>query len=75
MINNLDKVTARFERAVTHLQENLQYLANEGKVNDKFISLQNMIIKALIDYQHRTAEIIEGLQWDNHVLALNKSKE
>ena len=75
MINNLDRVTARFEKAVTRLRDNLQYLANEGKVSDKFISLQNAVIKALIDYQHHTTEIIEYLQWDNYELTLAKSKE
>lgn len=75
MTGDQDKITARFESAVTQLQENLQYLANEEKVSDKFIAIHNAIIKALIDYQHSTMEIIERLQRDNLTLALNRSKE
>lgn len=75
MTNNHDNITARFERAVIQLRENLQHLADEGKVSDKFISMQNGIIKALIDYQRHTVEIIEELQCDNYELALKKSQE
>lgn len=70
-----DKINGRFEKAVTMLQENLQYLADEAKVSDKFISMHNAIIKALIDYQHLTMEIIEDFQYDNHMLASEKDRE
>ncbi len=74
-MDGYDKINRRFEKAVTMLQENLQYLADETKVSDRFISLHNGIIKALIDYQHLTTEIIEDLQYENYHLALKKSKE
>ena len=73
--SSFDKVNQAFEKAVIKLQENLQYLANEGKVSDKFIAIQNLIIKALIDYQHQTEFIITDLQLDNARLMLRTSKK
>jgi hypothetical protein len=73
--SSYDKVNQAFEKAVIKLQENLQYLANEGKVSDKFIAIQNLIIKALIDYQHQTESIVTDLQLDNARLMLRTSKK
>ena len=70
-----NRVNHAFEKAVVKLQENLQYLANEGKISDKFISLQNLLIKALIDYQHQTESIISGLQLENFHLSSGVSKK
>lgn len=75
MADRYQRVNQVFEKAVCKLQDNLIYLANEGKVSDKFITIQNLIIKALIDYQHQTSEIIAELQLDNTKLMLRASKE
>lgn len=72
---NYDTVNKAFEKAVILLQDNLQYLANSGKVSDKFISMQNNVIKALIDYQHQTESIIGHLEWENIELARGKVNE
>lgn len=74
-VPSYDTVNKSFEKAVVLLQENLQYLANSGKVSDKFISMQNNIIKAIIDYQHQTEQIIGHLEWENWGLAKGKVKE
>ena len=63
-MNNYDRINKAFERAVKQLQENLQYLADNDKVSQKFISMQNAIIKALIDYQQQTELIISSLEMD-----------
>lgn len=73
--NSYERANMTFEKAVKMLQDNLQFLANSGKVSDKFIALQNKIIKALIDYQHRTEAIINELQWENTKLAKQKVSE
>lgn len=73
--SSYNRVNQAFEKAVIKLQENLQYLANEGKVSNKFISIQNLIIKALIDYQHQTESIISDLQLENFQLSLGTSKK
>ena len=70
-----DTINKAFEKAVILLQDNLQYLANSGKVSEKFISMQNNVIKALIDYQHQTESIIGHLEWENIELARGKVNE
>ncbi len=62
---HINRISQSFEKAVTLLQDNLQYLADNNKVGQKFIQIQNLIIKALIDYQTETESIIEFL---NHEL-------
>lgn len=74
-ISNYHRINAAFEKAVILLQENLQYLANSGKVSAKFISMQNNIIRAIIDYQHKTEKILGELEWENLELANGKVKE
>lgn len=75
MIENFESVNRVFEKAVTQLQENLQYLANQGKVSNQFIAIQNNIIKALINYQNITEKLIGSLQWENLELSKGKVKE
>ncbi|MFH6983604.1 hypothetical protein [Marinoscillum luteum] len=58
-MKRFDQANERFEKAVRKLQDNLQYLADQDKVSDRFLNIQNQIIKALIDYQH---EVITTLQ-------------
>ena len=70
-----DNVNDAFEKAVNLLQDNLQYLVNSGKVSSRFIAMQNNIIKALINYQHQTENIISNLQWENHEIANRKVEE
>ena len=68
-------INKAFEIAVTHLQNNLQYLANKGKVSPKFIAIQNKIIKTLIDYQQSAELHISNLEMLNAELLLSKRKE
>ena len=75
LVFDYDSINTSFEKAVTLLQDNLQYLANEGKVSDKFISLQNNIIKSIIAYQHQTELIISNLEWSNVKLTRGKIEE
>lgn len=67
-----DRINLAFERAVVQLQENLQYLVDKGKVSNKFISMQNNIIKAIINYQHQTEHLAGHLEWE--ILELTKGK-
>ncbi len=60
-----ERKTENFERAVTLLQENLQYLANKEVVSSKFINLQNSIIKSLIDYQQDSERRIGEIEFEN----------
>ncbi len=57
-----ERKTDNFERAVTLLQENLQYLANKEAVSNRFISMQNSIIKSLINYQKASESRISDLE-------------
>ena len=51
-MKSFDQANERFENAVLKLRENLQHLADQGKMSDRFLNMQNNIIKSLIDYQH-----------------------
>ena len=64
-----------FERAVIQMQNNIQYLADEGKVSDKFLTMQNLVLKALIDYQQQTESLLSQLDWDIAELTIGKIKE
>lgn len=70
-----EKINSSFERAVLKMQENLQYLADNEKVSDKFITIQNLIIKNLIDYQQQTERYISTLEMENMQLANGRIKE
>ena len=74
-MDRLHKANERFERAVKKLQSNLQYLADNDKVSDRFLSTQNQIIKALIDYQHEVSETISQMEWLNVEASLKGSQE
>ncbi len=68
-MKGFDQANERFEKAVRKLQENLQYLADQGKVSDRFLSIQNGVVKALIDYQHEVIymlQVYEKLVSDTH---------
>jgi hypothetical protein len=67
-----DRINIAFERAVIQLQDNLQYLADNGKVSSRFIAKQNNIIKAIINYQHQTENLVGHLEWE--LLELTKGK-
>lgn len=73
--SNYQNINSAFEKAVVLLQDNLQFLANSGKVSAKFISMQNNIIRAIIEYQQKTENIIGELEWENTKLAKGKVKE
>ncbi|MFY0628447.1 MAG: hypothetical protein JXR07_19275 [Reichenbachiella sp.] len=68
-MNRFNQANERFEKAVRKLQENLQYLTNQGKVSSRFLNVQNSIIKALIDYQHEVLNSIEA--YDHLMLNLS----
>lgn len=70
-----ENINQSFEVAVIKLQDNLQYLANQGNVSDRFITMQNSIIKALINYQHQTEKLIGNLEWEIIELAKGKVSE
>ena len=74
-MDNYDRINTAFERAVQRLQDNLQYLADKGQVSDRFVSLQNAIIKALIDYQRQTENIMSGLEMEIMQLSVGKIDE
>ncbi|MEM7298392.1 MAG: hypothetical protein AAF391_09025 [Bacteroidota bacterium] len=61
-MKTFDQANERFEKAVLKLQENLQYLADQGKVGDRFLSIQNGIIKALVDYQHEVIYMLQAYE-------------
>lgn len=55
-------VQYRFELAVTKLQEDLQYLADHGKVSQSFINKRNQHVKCLIEYYEQSQIQIESLE-------------
>jgi hypothetical protein len=59
---NYQQCNYAFEKAVTLLQQNLQYLADNDKVSERFVSMQNGVINALIAFQQQTECIIEALE-------------
>lgn len=74
-VSSYDRVNSAFENAVIRMQENLQYLADNDKVSDKFLSMQNLILKNLIDYQQRTERYISTLEMENARLASGRIRE
>jgi hypothetical protein len=72
MGKDFNAINIAFEKAVIKLQENLQYLVNNDKVNARFIAIQNGIIKALIEFQNQTEDIISELEMENMELARRK---
>ena len=74
-VNDYDKISRAFEKTVIKLRDNLQYLANEGKVSDRFLTIQNLIIKTLINYQHQIEALLSDLEWENTELLLSQSKQ
>jgi hypothetical protein len=74
-VSSYDRVNSAFENAVMRMQENLQYLADNDKVSDKFLSMQNLILKNLIDYQQRTERYISTLEMENVRLSNGRIKE
>ncbi|MEQ9229049.1 MAG: hypothetical protein RIF46_00085 [Cyclobacteriaceae bacterium] len=74
-MKRLEKANERFERAVKKLQSNLQYLADQDKVGDQFLAIQNEIIKALVDYQHEVINTVQRLEELALEVALRDSHE
>ncbi len=64
-----------FERSVKLLQNNLQYLADNDKVSDKFLSMQNEVLKHIIAYYQIAERIISTLQMDLDEMRVTKSQE
>lgn len=73
--NNYERINASFERAVTKMQESLQYLVDNDKVSEKFVTVQNLIIKSLIDYQQQTEKYISMLEMENVELSMDRIKQ
>ena len=61
-MDSLERANQRFETAVKKLQQNLQYLADHDKVSDRFLKMQNTIIRALIDYQHEVNDTLQKME-------------
>lgn len=74
-MNSFDQANKRFEKAVMKLQENLQYLADQSKVSDRFLNLQNSIIKSLIHYQHEVIHTLRAYEQLSLDLSLSNSSE
>ena len=75
MITKFEKATENYEKAIVKLRENLQYLANEGKVADRFITMQNLTLKSLTEFQKQVELYISHLELENLELTLKISKE
>lgn len=58
-----------FENAVKNLQNNLQYLVDKDKVSEKFIAIQNQIIKSIINYQNEVEALL--LWYEKNAINLN----
>lgn len=69
-----ERVTENFERAVTQMQDNLQFLADKGSVSNRFIDIQNQVIKSLIDYHHYCQERISEHEMERFNTSLSISK-
>lgn len=72
---NHEQSTIYFERAVRHLQENLQYLVDSDKVGERFVKRQSQTINSLIDYQESTKQLIEFYQNEQVANSLAFSSE
>jgi hypothetical protein len=73
--NDYNRINSSFEHSVLKMQESLQYLADNDKVGDKFIAIQNLILKTLIDYQQQAETYISTLEMENAQLASGKIRE
>ena len=67
-----DHINHHFEAAIQKLQDNLNYLKEQGNVSQAFISIQTKIIEALINYQHQTEYLISEIEWDMFETAKTK---
>ena len=74
-MNRFNQANERFEKAVRKLQENLQYLTDQGKVSARFLNIQSNIIKALIDYQHEVLNSLETYDQLTLNLSIKNSEE
>lgn len=74
-MKSFDQANERFEKAVRKLQENLQYLADQGKVSDRFLNMQSNILKTLINYQHEVMNTLEAYDQLVIDLSLKNSNE
>lgn len=74
-MNRFNQANERFEKAVRKLQENLQYLTNQGKVSGQFLNIQRSIIEALIDYQHEVLNSIDAYDQLTFSLSIKNSQE
>lgn len=75
MITKFEKAKENFEKAILKLRENLQYLANEGKVADRYLTMQNLTLKSLWEYQNIVELYISHLELENLELTLKRSTE
>ncbi len=65
MSDDFKKVTEAFERAVISLRKDVEYLANQSNVSDKFIGRKNKILFHLINYQKYIENYIDELHKEN----------
>lgn len=70
-----EQATLGFERAIQHLQNNLQYLVNQDKVSTRFVNSQNQVLKSLISYQQSAEQLLDDLQLQVHELSGVKHHE
>ena len=74
-MKSFDQANEHFEKAVRKLQENLQYLTDQGKVSDRFLNMQSHIVKTLINYQHEVMNTLEAYEQLAIDLSLKNSNE
>jgi hypothetical protein len=74
-MKGFDQANERFEKAVRKLQENLQYMADQGKVSDRFLNMQNSVLKTLINYQHEVMNTLNAYEQLAIDLSLKNSME
>jgi len=63
-----------FEKAITQMQNDLQYLADHTNVSKRFINKQNTILKTLIDYYNGVELYCNHLERDIVQFRLERSK-
>lgn len=77
MSKSYKDISLDFEGAIHQMQDDLQFLADKGKVSKRFIKKQNQILKTLISYYNHTQDQIEFSRSEllQTQLANNKQRE
>lgn len=60
-----EKSRDNYERAIKQIRENLEYLSGEGKVSQKFLTMQNLYLKSITEFQANNEAYISHLELEN----------